>query len=163
VRAVSFLSNNFDKLERVFFGSTLVDEDYIDDETDDDDTVGKFISIHGQLRPFVDRRQMRRRREMRNRKSSINMSTLIDSISAAYRCGSFSPELVIRGLCCLQGLNEYDDGNRHCQCCHRAAQSWPIKSVAAFECEGSSDDQIASGRSYDLDVCIDRQELVRLL
>jgi hypothetical protein len=139
-RAVPFLSNSFTKLERVFFGSTLDD---------------------GQLKPYADMDYMDMGTDTAA-KSADTMTTLIDSISAAYRCGALSPDLVIRGVCCLRSY-EYDDSNGLCQCCRRAVKSWPIKSVAAFECGGSSSDQIASGRSYDLNVCIDRQELVRLL
>jgi polyphosphate kinase len=89
------------------------------------------------------------------------MSALIDSLSAAYRCGALSPDLFIRGLCCLQNLYEEEE-DAFCQCCHHAVQSRPIKSVVRFECEGSSAHQIASLRSNDLDVCIDRHDMVRL-
>jgi hypothetical protein len=63
VRAVSFLSNNFAKLERVYFGGT---------------------TLVGQLRPFVSRDGIGRNMWFTDRDLFRTMSALIDSLSAAF-------------------------------------------------------------------------------
>ena len=58
--------------------------------------------------------------------SKVRFSTLTDSLSAAFRCGTLPSFLELYGLICITRRDS-------CQVCTRACQSFPIKSVAAFE------------------------------
>jgi len=142
MRAAPFLSNNFVKLERVFFGSMHKiegneEEDesvvallpYVDTKVIVDDDGGDFDSVQE------------------------NISRLIDSLSAAFRSGALSQNLLVRGLRCFSADEE-------CRVCKRACKSFPIISVVNFECDGSSRHQLLSKRSFDLDLCLEQDQLV---
>jgi hypothetical protein len=137
-RVSSFLSNSFPKLERVFLGGG------VDDEDEEDDILTPYVEIPRGSNILFD-------------SSHGNMSRLIDSISAAFRCGSLPPNLSVRGLRCMRsGLMRAVD----CPTCRRACESFPLRSVAMFESKGSSQDQVDSARPYDLDCCLEREEIV---
>jgi hypothetical protein len=90
--------------------------------------------------------------------ASTNMGRLIDSISSAFRMGLLSSNVSVKGIRCL---NHYRHGYYfECSVCARACESFPITSVAMFDCQGSSRCQIDSLRSHHLDVCIGRKQLV---
>ena len=70
-------------------------------------------------------------------------SRLTDSISAGFRCGILPPTLEVNGLLCTrmwQG-NDRRENDDPCGVCERACQSFPIKTVAAFECDEGHNDQ----------------------
>jgi hypothetical protein len=94
--------------------------------------------------------------------ASTNMGRLIDSISSAFRMGLLSSNVSVKGIRCL---NHYRRGYYAggCSVCARACESFPIASVAVFDCQGSSWLQINSSRSHHLDICIGRKQLVRML
>ena len=131
VRVATFLSNNFANLERVFIGCIR----------------------YGDLLPYV---------SVDNVKSSAdnqsNMSRLIESFSTGFRSRALSPTLSIRGLSCLRSQSFRQN---NCQVCRRACESFSLEAVASFECRGTSKDQACSSRSYDLDVCLGRETVVR--
>jgi hypothetical protein len=88
-----------------------------------------------------------------------NMGHLIDSISSAFRMGLLSSNVSVKGIYCLNRFRRgYYAGG--CSVCARACESFPIASVAVFDCQGSSWCQIHSFRSHHLDVCIGRKQLV---
>ena len=154
IRSVPFLSMmmmGLPKLERVFFGGVsndqaqVFDGDDSDEDSDDDERGGE-----NKLVPYVDYPD----RDFIFQDEQPLMTGLIDSMAGAFKVGALSPNLIIKGLRCL------NDGNEECQACRHACESFPLESVACFECRGSSKDQIKSGRSFDLDVCLKREEVV---
>jgi hypothetical protein len=96
IRAASFLSNNFPKLERVFFGSR--------DSNVVDEVLVPYVSISG---PVGDRKS-----------AQSNMSILIETLSAAFRCGALPQKLSIKGLCCVNFGYRVGD----CASCQRACE-----------------------------------------
>lgn len=123
VRVTTFLSNNFANLERVFIGWTR----------------------YGDLLPY-----MRLHNVKRSADNKSNMSRLIESFSTGFRSRALSPTLSIRGLSCLRSQSFPQND---CQVCRRACESFPLATVANFECRGTS--------PYDLDVCLERETVVR--
>lgn len=88
--------------------------------------------------------------------------TLLDMISAAYRCQTFSKNLCLSGFRCMHSNTDNILGEiSGCSVCQRACRSFPLDQVVNFENEGSS--QIAgafySSRPYTLDVCLTRSEI----
>jgi hypothetical protein len=134
MRTVPFLST-FITLERVLFGGCIVDEGFVDD--------GRFsplIPYHRMSRDLSD-------------ETKDNFARLIDTISAGFRSGALQRSLEVKGLACpFKG----DHTDLPCALCVRACQSFPIKSVASFEHDGSSSSQSSSDKFHDLDVCIRR-------
>ena len=110
VRAVPFMYT-FTNLKRVYFGGiNTVSELY------------RVVPFHDVI--------------MDAELSERHFSRLIDSISAGFRCGVLPPILEVSGLFCTriwQSDNRADDHDP-CNVCSRACQSFPIKTVAAFEC-----------------------------
>ena len=100
IRAASFLSNNFTKLERVFFGSR--------DSNVVDEVLVPYVSISG---PVGDRKS-----------AQSNMSILIDTLSAAFRCGALPQKLSIKGLCCVNFGYMVGDWTGDCASCQRACE-----------------------------------------
>eukprot|EP00956_Cyclotella_meneghiniana_P006334 scaffold8311_cov63-Cyclotella_meneghiniana.AAC.4 len=156
IRSVPFLSMmmmGLPKLERVFFGGVsndqaqVFDGDDSDEDSDDDERGGE-----NKLVPYVDYPD----RDFIFQDEQPLMTGLIDSMAGAFKVGALSPNLIIKGLRCL------NDGNEECQACRHACESFPLESVACFECRGSSKDQIKSGRSFDLDVCLKREEVEKI-
>ena len=87
-------------------------------------------------------------------------SRLIDSISAGYRCGALPPSLEVKGLMCPQTFRDEE-----CNVCPRACESFPVTSVAKFDCRENSHELCYSQRTYhachDLFAsCMGRHELV---
>ena len=147
IRSVPFLSMmGFPKLERVFFGGVSNDEAHSDDASDDESSREDESSGQVELVPYVDYPDD----DFSFHDVQPLMASLIDSMAGAFKVGALSSNLIIRGLRCL------NDGNGECQAC----ESFPLESVACFECRGSSQDQVRSGRSFDLDVCLKREEVV---
>lgn len=101
IRAASFLSNNFPKLERVFFGSR--------DSNVVDEVLVPYVSRSVALlvtSPVGDLKS-----------AQSNMSILIETLSAAFRCGALPQKLSIKGLCCV------NFGSRvGCASCQRACE-----------------------------------------
>ena len=141
MRAAPFLSNNFVKLERVFFGSIH--------KTDDEEGDGSVVA----LLPYVDTKVIVDDDGGDFDSVQENISRLIDSLSAAFRSGALPQNLLVRGLRCFSADEE-------CRVCKRACKSFPIRSVVNFECDGSSRHQLLSKRSFDLDVCLEQEQLV---
>ena len=82
--------------------------------------------------------------------------SVLDSISGAYNCGALPNHLKLSGLCCPDCTSR---PNNNCEVCIRACKSFPLESVAEFECRGSSASNGRAGRPYGLDVCIERATL----
>lgn len=137
-RAATFLYG-FTKLKRVVFGGIVKN---INDESDGHLVTHTNIAFKNII----------------SEESWIQMSSLIDSLSAAFRCDALPPNLEVKGLGCLEGEPE-------CQVCIRACQSYPIRSVANFECQGSSVDMISRDRCHDLnlDVCLRKEKIVSII
>eukprot|EP00956_Cyclotella_meneghiniana_P043983 scaffold296400_cov79-Cyclotella_meneghiniana.AAC.3 len=153
IRSVPFLSMmGFPKLERVFFGGVSNDEAHSDDASDDESSREDESSGQVELVPYVDYPDD----DFSFHDVQPLMASLIDSMAGAFKVGALSSNLIIRGLRCL------NDGNGECQACRHACESFPLESVACFECRGSSQDQVRSGRSFDLDVCLKREEVEKI-
>lgn len=149
IRAAPFLSNNFKKLERVFFGGRA--------DSGDEEELIPFVATPDE-EDFEDLEEID--------SHHTNISRVFDSLSAAFRCGALPQTLSIKGLRCIRPWTfEIDDEDAEVECpiCIRAAMSFPIRSVACFECCGSSKNGIEPGRSHDLDVCLDKHKVVRIL
>ena len=94
--------------------------------------------------------------------SRESMLAFLDHLSGAYRCGAFAKKLRISGICCPD-TNNADRRSANCETCLRACQSFPLKSVAEFECRGSSENNARSGRTYGLDVCLERAQVESII
>ena len=86
------------------------------------------------------------------------MELFLDMISMAYKCGSLPKHLKLSGLCCPV---EYYGGrsSNSCKTCLRACKNFPLEQVVEFECRRSSTNNALSGRTYGLDVCLDRAKI----
>jgi len=94
--------------------------------------------------------------------SRESMLAFLDHLSGAYRCGAFAKKLRISGICCPD-TNNADRRSANCETCLRACQSFPLKSVAEFECRGSSENNARSGRTYGLDVCLECAQIESII
>jgi len=90
-----------------------------------------------------------------------SMKAFIDMLSGAYGIGAFPSRLKISGLTCPNNRNRF--GGDSCTTCQRACKSFPLASVVAFECNGSSISNARSGRPYGLDVCLPVAEVERII
>jgi hypothetical protein len=134
IRAVPFLSK-FNNIQRVFFGGRGLSED----------SRYAYVPHH---RDFL-----------WHQSTKHGMARLIDSVSAAFRCGIFPSSLEIKGLICAANLYEHEV----CEVCCRACDSFPIASVVSFECgKGpSAADNTLNKRIHNLTVCLDRAQMVK--
>jgi hypothetical protein len=140
VCAVPFLST-FSNLERVLFGGCIIDEGFVD---------------HGWFSPFIPWHRMS---TYLSDETKDNFARMIDMISAGFRSGLFQQSLEVKGLAC-PFIGDHTD--LPCALCVRACQSFPIKSVAYFEHDGSSSSRSCNGEFHDLDICIGRELCVSL-
>jgi hypothetical protein len=95
------------------------------------------------------------------------MTAHIDAFSGAFRARALSADLWVLGLRCPRSCrmsNVFSDST--CLACHAACRSFPLGSVADFECEGSScrhdparRGSFYSERLYGLDVCLKREAI----
>lgn len=142
VRVIPFCSK-FSKLEQLFFGG----------KTENGDDIQGFFPGGDEFwagdEPYPDEGE----REM--------LMALLDELSGAFRCKALPPQLkVISGLCCPESRNHtIASGMSNCGVCIRACKSFPLESVLTFECRGSSKERTKSGRSYGLDVCLERTQI----
>ena len=90
------------------------------------------------------------------------MLSFLDMISGAFRCGVLSKQIVISGLCCPD-LNDQRGAPGPCETCVKACNSFPLKSVVTFECEGSSIKSARLGRLCSLDVCLERARIESII
>jgi hypothetical protein len=139
IRVVPFLSNNFSNLKRVCFGSFGIGEEH------------KAI-------PFVKYNKFLQEDSASQTKC---MNQLIDTFSAAFRCGTLSSSLEVKGLRCP--LSGYKSEHQACPVCDRAVMSFPPQSVVVFECEGDSYERTEMNRTHNLDVCLDKFDVVSAL
>ena len=138
-RAVPFLCN-FPRLERVF--------------------LGRLNPSNGEVEGFVPTRHTLD-------EDNEYMDALINAFSGAFRSGALSRNLWVLGLRCPRSsrfTNMFGDST--CLVCHNACKSFPLESVADFECEGSSNKHRHgnppdhySEQLYSLDVCLAREEI----
>jgi len=138
MRAIPYLCR-FSKLERVFFGGKRSNGDVV-----------------GFKDGFIDE----------DEDDNEAGKTLLDMISAAYRCQTFSKNLCLSGFRCMHSNTENNLGEiSGCSVCQRACRSFPLDQVINFENEGSSlahrfaPDMFYSNRPYTLDVCLTRSEI----
>ena len=140
MRAIPYLCR-FSKLERLFFGGKRSNGDVV-----------------GFNDGFIDE----------DEDDNEAGKTLLDMISAAYRCQTFSKSLCLSGLRCMHSNTENNLGEiSGCSVCQRACRSFPLDQVINFEndinFENEGSYQIAgtfySNRSYTLDVCLTRSEI----
>ena len=134
MRAIPYLCR-FSKLERLFFGGKRSNGDVV-----------------GFNDGFIDEDEDDNEAE----------KTLLDMISAAYRCQTFSKNLCLSGFRCMHSNTENNLGEiSGCSVCQRACRSFPLDQVINFENEGSY--QIAgtfySNRPFTLDVCLTLSEI----
>jgi hypothetical protein len=140
-RAVPFLCH-FPRLERVFLGG-----------------MGPDGCASGFVAPPGGGGEMDEDRD--------RMTALIDAFSGAFRARALSADLWVLGLRCprsCRSANVFSDST--CLTCHAACRSFPLGSVADFECEGSScrhnparHGSFYSERLYGLDVCLRREAI----
>ena len=95
--------------------------------------------------------------------SREQMLAFIDMISGAFRCGVFPKRLKISGLCCPDSANFNGNRGADCETCRRACKSFPLESVIHFESRQSSISNACSGRSYGLDVCLDKAQIESII
>ena len=131
VRAVPFMYT-FTNLKRVYFGG---------------------INIVSELYPVVPFHDV----IIDAKLSEQHFSRLTDLISAGFRCGILPPTLEVNGLLCTRVWQNYnqDDDDDPCGVCSRACQSFPLKTVAAFECDEGHNDQQPQNC-----ICLERDEWV---
>ena len=145
MRVVPFLSRFDMALKRVHFGGK---------DEEDDDIVGfapagdYFSDADGEPYPDDGDREC--------------MLSFLDMISGAFRCGVLSKQIVISGLCCPD-LNDQRGAPGPCETCVKACNSFPLKSVVTFECEGSSIKSARLGRLCSLDVCLERARIESII
>jgi hypothetical protein len=141
VRAVPFLCH-FPKLERVFLGGRRP---------------------NGRVEGFICSGDIMD--EDRER-----MTTLIDAFSGAFRARALANNLWVLGLRCPRSsrtTNMFSDST--CLTCRAACRSFPLESVADFECEGSSCKNLTrhsfyySEKLYSLDVCLRREKIEEII
>jgi len=87
-----------------------------------------------------------------------SMLAFLDMISGGYICGILPKHLKLSGLCCPDARGNMGRSN-NCETCLRACKSFPLNSVADFDCRGSSASNGRAGRLYGLDVCLERATL----
>eukprot|EP00956_Cyclotella_meneghiniana_P024951 scaffold51060_cov65-Cyclotella_meneghiniana.AAC.5 len=134
VRAVPFMYT-FANLKRVYFGGiNVVSELY------------KVVPFHDVMIDAEANEQ--------------HFSRLTDSISAGFRCGILPPTLEVSGLLCTRMWQSYnrEDEDDPCEVCERACQSFPIKTVAAFECDEGHNDQQPQNC-----ICLEVDEWIHLI
>lgn len=143
-RAVHFLSR-FDKLERVFFGV----KNEAGQVEDNFSLANGYFYEGDETYPYEGSRD--------------RMLAFIDSISGAYRCGALPKLLRISGLCCPDTTNLGGHRGTECDTCLRACKNFPVEAVLCFDCRGSSISNARSGRSHELDVCLERAQVESII
>ena len=136
VRAVPFIVA-FANLKKIYFGGISVSNDWLY-------SVVPYLQLN-----FHD-----------DYSFEEEISRLIDSISAGYRCGTLPPSLEVKGLICPQTFRGH---NALCGVCLRACESFPVKSVAEFDCMNSPYDLGFSDDGHDNFFylsCVSRRALV---
>jgi len=145
VRVVHFLSK-FDNLDRVVFVGK--------DENGDD--IQYFTTIDAYFFEGEDQ-------SYPNEGGRQSMLAFLDMISGGYNCGALSKPFKISGLVCPDATNRQGMRSDSCKTCLRACRSFPLESVAEFECRGSSKSKGKAGRMYGLDVCLERAILESII
>ena len=144
MRVVPFLSR-FGKLDRVVFGGK--NSNTGDDMGDDFAAADAFFDYENdESYPYESTRD--------------KMFAFLDMISGAFICGALPKHLKIAGLCCPDATDRHGFRSSSCEICLRACKSFPLQSVAEFECRGSSE---GKGRMHCLDVCLERAKLESII
>ena len=91
-----------------------------------------------------------------------SMLAFLDMISGGYICGILPKHLKLSGLCCPDARGSMGRNN-NCETCLRACKSFPLNSVAEFDCRGSSASNGRAGRMYGLDVCLEKATLESII
>ena len=144
VRVVHFLSK-FDNLDKVVF----VGKDENGDDIQYFTTVDAYF-YEGEL-------------SYPNEGGRQSMLAFLDMISGGYNCGALSKPFKISGLVCPDATNRQGMRSDSCKTCLRACRSFPLESVAEFECRGSSKSKGKAGRMYGLDVCLEKATLESII
>ena len=145
IRVVHFLSK-FDNLDKVVF----VGKD------DNGDDIQYFTTIDAYFFEGEDQ-------SYPDEGGRQSMLAFIDALSGGYNCGALSKPFKISGLVCPDATNRQGMRSDSCKTCLRACRSFPLESVAEFECRGSSKSKGKAGRMYGLDVCLERAILESII
>ena len=95
--------------------------------------------------------------------SRESMLSFVDMVSGGYICGALPRRLKISGLVCPDAGNTHGLRGNDCKTCLRACKSFPLDSVAEFDCRGSSASNGRAGRMYGLDVCLEKATLESII
>lgn len=120
LRVVHFLSK-FDNLDKVVF----VGKDENGDDIQYFTTIDAYF-FEGEDQSYPDEGGRQ------------SMLSFIDLLSGGYNCGVLSKPFKISGLVCPDATNRQGMRSDSCKTCLRACRSFPLESVAEFECRGSS-------------------------